>query len=319
MNDTKAMIFDIYRGTSHDGPGLRTTVFFKGCSLRCTWCQNPEGIKPVREIWHDSRKCIGCLLCHEACKTGANILDNDGIIIDKSKCVLCGSCVEACPSMAMAFTGKEWTIDELTREVLKDKAYFDTTNGGVTASGGEPLVQYRFVSQFFKKLKGYGIHTALDTCGFAPRDALEQVLPYTDCVLYDIKIMDGEKHLCFTGQSNVQILDNLHFVVNTIRSSGRNLQLWIRTPLIPGVTATKENLSQIGRFIMENMADVVERWELCTFNNACKTKYKKMNIPWRFEETPLLNDRDVERLKAEVVQDGFDLNKLVISGLLAKR
>jgi pyruvate formate lyase activating enzyme len=318
MNEMHALIFDIYRGTSHDGPGLRTTVFFKGCSLCCAWCQNPEGIKNGQEIWHNPARCIGCLLCHEACKTGAIMPGNDGISIDRSKCVLCGACVRACPSRAMAFTGVEWTVDQLVKEVLKDKAYYDAFHGGVTASGGEPLVQYEFVTEFFRRLKQNGVHTALDTCGHVPVKALEHVLPYTDCVLYDIKIADKERHHYYTGQGNEQIFKNLLFIADTIRNADRNLQLWIRTPLIPGATATEENISQIGRFIKENIADLVERWELCAFNSACKSKYKKMDISWRYSETPPLKRKDADRLKEAALISGIGADKLVVSGLLAE-
>jgi pyruvate formate lyase activating enzyme len=324
MTDKTCQVFEIVRGTTHDGPGIRTTVFLKGCPLNCSWCQNPEGISVKPEIGWEAVKCIHCLDCVAACKTGA-LSDKDvRLVRDRTACTLCGACVEACPSHAMEFTSREWTLDSLVKEVLKDYDYYSAFGGGVTVSGGEPLCHYEFVSTFFKKLRTYNVHTALDTSGFAPKEAFDAVLPYTNQVLFDIKMIDDPMHIKYTGKSNKLILQNLIVIAERIRKSRNKnnpqsnqvIKLWIRTPLIPGVTATPENLRMISTFINEHLADVVERWELCTFNKICVNKYKKLNLKWVFEDVLLINQKTVEDLKKSVLSTGFDMEKLAISGLI---
>jgi pyruvate formate lyase activating enzyme len=327
LSELNCEIFEIIRGTTHDGPGMRTTVFFKGCPLHCAWCQNPEGIKSGPGIWWDQRKCINCLTCLETCTHGAVFEDESGLHRDLSKCQLCGDCVEECPAQAMTFTNQEWTFDQLCTEVLKDKEYYRAFGGGVTVSGGEPLRQFPFVANFFKRLKEEGIHTALDTCGLASRAAFEAVLPYTDMVLFDIKLIDTELHQRFTGQPNEIILKNLLYIADTMRdvnqartgSQAAPMRLWIRTPLIPDATATDENLAAIGGFIRDNLPDLVERWELCTFNPACVSKYQKMDLTWVYADYPLMGESDVNRMKAAALSSGIASEKLVVSGLVAQQ
>ncbi len=312
------LVIDITRGTVHDGPGMRTTVFLKGCPLNCLWCQNPEGIRPTQEIWWEGRKCIRCLSCQAACPEGAILEDDSGLHIDREKCTLCGACVEACPARGFVYTGQEWTLEGLVHEVLKDKDYYDAFGGGVTTSGGEPLRQHRFVLAFFKRLKAAGVSTALDTCGLAPREALAAVLPYTDHVLYDVKLMDPEEHHRYTGQYNELILGNLMHVANHIRNVNPAMKLWIRTPLIPDTTATRSNVIAISSLLRDRLQDVVERWELCAFNSACKRKYQKMERPWAYEHYELMGQDEIDVLKAAALSTGWPEEKLVVSGLIAR-
>ena len=322
VDELKCKVIEISRGTTHDGPGMRTTVFLKGCPLRCLWCQNPEGMKAGQEIWWEARKCIHCLACIEACPSGAIQEEAGGLRVDRERCDACGACVEACPALAMTFTGQEWTLDGLLKEVLKDRDYYQAFGGGVTVSGGEPLSQYRFVTELFKRLHEAGVHTALDTCGLASADALASVLPYTDHVLFDIKLLDSGLHEQYTGHSNETILKNLSAVAETIRTVNaekqREMKLWIRTPLIPDTTATPENLTAISGFIRDHLLDVVERWELCAFNSACKSKYQKMGLSWAYEAYPLMGQRFLDSLKAAALSTGITGEKLVVSGLFAK-
>jgi pyruvate formate lyase activating enzyme len=226
----------------------------------------------------------------------------------------------------MMFTGQEWSLDALVKEVLKDKEYYHVFGGGVTVSGGEPLNQYRFVSQFFQKLHEESVHTALDTCGLAPANSLASVLPHTDHVLFDIKIIDPEMHRQYTGQSNENILQNLLDIASTIRQEndrpgpGENdaKQLWIRTPLIPDATATPKNIRDIGRFIQEQLLDVVARWEMCAFNNACVQKYDKLGMPWSYADYPLMEQTFVDSLESVALSTGIPREKLVVSGLIAR-
>jgi pyruvate formate lyase activating enzyme len=310
---------EIIRGGTHDGPGLRTTVFLKGCSLACDWCQNPEGISPRQEVWWDERTCIGCNECIDACPTGALVAADEGVVRDRERCDACGACVDACPALAMTFTGRDWTLDALMKEALKDRDYYRAFGGGVTVSGGEPLCQYPFVAEFFRRLREVGVHTALDTCGSVPAQALAAVLPHTDHVLFDIKFMDSALHGQHTGHGNGETLANLLAIADHIRAVGtESMALWIRTPLIPDVTATPENLAAIGRFIQEHLADLVERWELCAFNGACRTKYERLGLSWRYADQPLLEQRTVSALRAAALSTGIAEDRLVVSGLIAK-
>jgi len=234
--------------------------------------------------------------------------------------------VEACPSGAMSFTGTEWTLEALLKEVLKDREYYKVFGGGVTVSGGEPLSQYRFVARFFERLHEEGVQTALDSCGLASAEALAAVLPHTDYVLFDIKLLDAALHKHFTGSSNEIILRNLGTIAETMRrvnadraqTGGAPMKLWIRTPLIHEATATVENIDAIGRYIQATLADVVERWELCAFNSACKSKYEKLGERWAFAECGLMDQDFIDGMRAAALGAGTPAEKLVISGLVAK-
>ena len=315
---TSCPVFDIARGSTHDGPGIRTTVFFKGCPLRCTWCQNPEGMSVEREVGWEATKCIRCLACVAACTASALSEGAEGLPRDRSVCTRCGACVEACPARAMEFTDREWTLDALLAEALKDREYYRASGGGVTVSGGEPLLRHGFVRAFFERLHAQAVHTTLDTCGLAPKAALAGVLAHTDHVLFDLKLMDPVLHEQFTGHSNRLILGNLLTVADMVRTSRGARRLWIRTPLIPGATATPDNVSRIGAFLCEHLADAVERWELCAFNNACLAKYQKLGLRWAFEGIPLMGRQAVEALRQSALSTGFDPQKMVVSGLTAR-
>jgi pyruvate formate lyase activating enzyme len=183
----------------------------------------------------------------------------------------------------------------LVYEVLKDRVYFEKSGGGVTASGGEALLQSEFVEEFFRRLKAEGVHTALDTAGCVPAEYMERVLPYTDLVLYDIKLMDSDAHRKFTGRGNEEVLRNLLYAAEFIRKY-RSPVLWIRTPIIPGATSCTENIEGIGSFISVKIGDIVERWDLCAFNNLCRDKYKRLDRDWPYKDTPLMKKSEMERL-----------------------
>ncbi len=321
------VVFDIKRFALHDGSGLRTTLFLKGCPLSCPWCQNPEGISAQAKIWWDAGTCIGCEACLDACRVeGALSRHPGGLHIDPATCTGCGACVDACPSRAMTFTSRKWSLDDVVREALKDRDYFEAFGGGVTVSGGEPLCQYRAVAALFRQLQQEGVHTALDTCGLATREAFTAVLPYADHVLFDVKFTDPGLHLKHTERSNERILENLAAVADYVRTvncaettqAQRNIRLWIRTPLIPGATATAENITAVSNYICGHLLDVTERWELCAFNNACKSKYEKLEQPWAYEGTPLLQQSDVDALKEAALASRFPDDRLVVSGLMAR-
>ncbi len=291
-----ANILHLQRLSTEDGPGIRTTIFFKGCPLSCLWCHNPESIKASPQIqWHPT-KCITCKTCISVCPESALTLsDQHRIIIDRSACNLCGKCTIACPTNALEILGKQVDLEELSNELVKDIAFYQQSKGGITASGGEPTLQNEFTVALFQKMKNIGIHTALDTCGYCSRDTLQKLLPYTDMIMYDIKTLDPEDHRKFTGKDNSYILQNLLFLRDELTNHHKDIELWIRTPLIPGYTATDENLKKIGQFISKELAIVVTRWELCAFNNLCRAKYERLGMDWTLATETLLSQSDLEQ------------------------
>jgi len=298
-------ILDIQRLSTEDGPGLRTTVFLKGCSLACTWCHNPESIKFSPQIqWIEASRCIGCGLCVEACPIGGLAFTERGVTIDREQCGACGTCVVACPTGALELKGEAWDVDRLVREVCKDRSFFGA-DGGVTFSGGEALMQADFVAAALKRLRDTGIHTAVDTAGLVPRAALEAVLPLADLILYDLKLIDGALHKRFTGADNALILENAKLLAEYRRENGRP-EVWIRTPVIPGATDTHENIRGIGAFLAENLDGCVSRWELCAFNNLCASKYRRLDMEWDFESTEKVEAQTMEALTRTANESGVD-------------
>ena len=288
---TKIRYLDIQRMSSEDGPGLRTTIFFKGCSLACAWCHNPESIAKKFQVHWLENRCIGCGSCRDVCPNGALIRAESGMRIDRRLCAGCCVCVAACPALALECKGIDAETEELCRELVKDRAYFGR-DGGVTLSGGEALLQEGAV-ELLRLLKAEGIQTAVDTCGMVFTEQLQAALPFTDILLFDIKIMNDAEHLRWTGRSNSMILRNLGVSALWAKGSGR---LWIRTPIIPGATDSEENIRAIGERI--NAIGGAERWELCAFNNLCVDKYRRLDIDWAFQNTPLVSKRKMEALLA---------------------
>lgn len=298
MTTDTARILHLQRLSTEDGPGIRTTVFFKGCPLACAWCHNPESIPSQPQVQWLEQRCIGCGTCLEACPRGCLSRDAAGaIVIDRNCCVGCGACATACPANALELLGRTLTGDELVREVLKDRAYFEASGGGVTLSGGEPTLQATFAKTFLQRMRAEGVPTALDTCGLMSPATLETLLPYVDLVLYDLKEIDSEKHRAFTGQPNTTILENARLLRRLMAEHTPATRLWIRTPLIPGATATRENLLGLGAFIANTLDGAVERWELCAFNNLCRDKYRRLGLTWAFAATPLMTAEELAEME----------------------
>ena len=300
------IVFNIQRMSTEDGPGLRTTVFVKGCSLGCLWCHNPEGMSPEPQIvWHGPR-CIRSGACDAVCPEGAIVRTGEGIEIDHGRCTVCGECVERCPSGAMELWGTRWSLEDLVNEVARDRSYFETSGGGVTVSGGEPALQAPFVASFLERCRAVGLHTALDTCGMCSPLALRTLCAHSDLVLYDVKDIDPERHARFTGQSNERILANLLALAEQMRHNHLPARLWIRTPLIPGATLTEENILGIGAFIAREVSDVVTRWELCSFNNLAAEKYHRLGMRWQFEGVELIAEADLRHFEDVGRRSGVD-------------
>jgi len=302
----EAVVLNIQRMSTEDGPGIRTSVFFKGCSLKCTWCHNPESILAKPQIQWIGTHCIGCKTCLDVCENGALSFTPEGVAIDRDRCIGCGACADECPSTAMDLLGKRWTLEGLIAEVAKDRVYFEKSEGGITATGGEPTVQAPFVAAFLKGLRETGIPTALDTCGQCARRALDAILPHADMVLFDVKEIDPDRHKTFTGVTNERILENLIHVAKKIRADGNPKRLWVRTPIIPNATDREENIRGIGAFIASNLQGAVQRWELCAFNNLCRDKYVRLGIDWAFKDDQPMTREDMEALAQAAKSSGVD-------------
>ena len=317
--ELKASLFDIHPLSTHDGPGLRTAFFFKGCPLSCEWCQNPESIEMRDQVWHYPQLCLGCETCIETCEDDAVSKDDEqGILIDYELCTGCGACVVTCPGKAMKKTGEIYTLEDIMKIVERDSPFMNKKiGGGITVTGGEPLLYANFVEALFRRCREMSVHTALDTCGQASWKAFERVLPYTDLFLYDIKLIDNASHKSLTGKDNHTILGNATNLSFAIREKGYDAHIWIRTPLIPGATLTKKNIEEIGKFLNHEMSGTVERWELCAFNPLPEEKYDRLNINWKYKGVPLLTKAESETA-LRWAQDIFHQpGSVVLTGLIS--
>jgi len=236
------LVFNIQRYSVQDGPGIRATVFLKGCPLCCAWCHNPEGISPDREVWAFESRCCACGECRRVCPHGAGVPGEGALPPQVPHCELCGACVAACPADSRRIVGEEVTVAEVITSVLQDRVFYEESNGGVTFSGGEPLRQPAFLCELLRACRAEGLHTAVDTCGMARTEELSAIAALTDLFLYDLKFIDEEAHRRYTGVSNRQILGNLR----ALGAVHRNI--WMRVPLIPGANDGPEELRAVARF-----------------------------------------------------------------------
>ena len=266
----KATIFDIERNSYVDGPGIRTTVFFKGCNLRCKWCHNPESQNPKKEILFYHSKCTGCGRCRDLTVEDENFF---------------------CFNDAKEICGKEYTADEVFAEVIKDKAFYETSGGGVTFSGGECMLQTDFLLEILKKCKENGIHTAVDTAGYIPWDKFKKILPYTDLFLYDIKSMNDEIHKEYTGVTNTLILENLAKLLKI------NVDVWVRIPVIPGVNDTEEEMKKIKNFF--DTKGYPKKIELLPYHAMGEHKYASLGKS--IEKFDVPDKEKIEKLKNIIV------------------
>ena len=310
---SEGRVLEIQRLSTEDGPGIRTTVFLKGCPLRCGWCHNPESISFQPQLQWLSVRCIGCENCVKACPDDCLSRTDARIMIDRACCTSCGKCVEACPSGALEMLGTDMKLDKLLAELLKDRVYYEKSGGGVTLSGGEPGFQPEFAEALLRALKEEGISTALDTCGRYSAETLHQLLPHIDLLLFDVKLLDPLVHREHTGVSNEQILENLRRIGDYM-NNGRPLRLWIRTPLIPGATDSDENLTAVGRFLAKTLGEKIERWELCAFNNLCRDKYARFGINWKYASTPLMTSADLSRCEQAAKSAGLPPERVHATG-----
>ena len=292
-------VFNIERFAIRDGPGIRTTVFLKGCPLRCLWCANPESIRPVPQLYYIERLCTRCGRCVEACPNRATTAGAEGAIqIDRELCTGCGKCVEVCPNSAREIVGKLMSVDQVFEEVRKDTLFYQNSGGGVTASGGEPTQQPEFVSQLFRRCHLAAIHTCLDTCGLARPEVLRKVLEHTDLVLYDIKHMDPVRHEELTGVDNAVVLANARMVA----ALGKPMR--IRVPLIPGHNDSEQNMRALAAFMAELK---LTRVDLLPYHSLGRDKYNRLGIRYQLSELKPFEEEQVRKIKADLESYGLQV------------
>jgi len=298
----KGLIFDISRYAIHDGPGIRATIFFKGCPLRCQWCHNPEGQESKPEIIIKEERCVvECDSCLSACPQNAISKDGTSIIVDRIQCDSCGKCKEVCVYEAFDIIGREVTVQQVLEEVEKDRIFFDESGGGVTFSGGEPLVQPDFLEALLVEFKTRGIRTTVDTSGYAPFEILDRVSDNVDLYLYDIKIMDEKKHKDYSGVSNRIILENLR------RLSEKDKRICIRIPIIPGINDDRENIESIASYLLS--LKNIKKINLLPFHRGGVQKYKRLGKKNLLDKLQPPSDEKIEEIKKTLRNFGFSLEK----------
>ncbi len=293
-----ANIFNIQKFSIHDGPGIRTTVFIKGCPLKCLWCHNPESQSIENQILYDVDKCNLCGTCVKICPEQAIKIENDKLSTDFNKCNFCGQCEIYCIKEARKVVGKIYIVEEVFNEVMKDKVFYDESNGGITISGGEPLIHVDFVEELLKKLKVGNIHTAVDTCGAVNFNDIQRIVKYTDVFLYDLKLIDDEKHIEFTGVSNKLILDNLKM----LSQIHNNINL--RMPIIEGVNSYKKHIEDTINFIKDLKLNKVN---LLPYHDIAKHKYKKLGITYEGEKVSKPSDEKMQLFKEMFEKEGYEV------------
>jgi len=282
------IVFNIQRFSTQDGPGIRTTVFMKGCPLRCLWCSNPESQKTFAEVAHRDSLCNKCGRCIEACEVQAISLTDNGVKINRETCTRCGKCIEVCAPGALKFYGKEMSVEEVYQEVIRDMLFYQNSGGGVTAGGGEPLSQADFVAELFKQCQDTGIHTCLDTCGYAPSGAWKKVMPYTDLVFFDVKLMDQSIHKKVIGKSNHTIFSGLKLATEA------GVPVIIRIPIIPGINDSEENITEIARYVAG--IDSLREVNLLPYHRFGESKYAMLDRQYNLSELKPPEHSNLEEL-----------------------
>lgn len=268
-----ALLFDLKRYALHDGPGIRTTLFLKGCPLRCVWCHNPESWSSVKQRLYKSAKCIGCASCVEACPEGTLKLTPEGIRPTGRPCRACGACADACPALAMEICGREWPLDELMGEIEKERGVMTDSGGGVTLSGGEPLLHPSYTLELLAELGRRGFHRAVDTTLYADPDTVRSVADACELFLVDLKVMDTSLHKRYTGVPNESILDNLQLIA----SLGK--PYWIRIPLISEVNASETNIAATATFL-QTLDRQPDEMDLLPYHDIGKGKHERMGTTY---------------------------------------
>jgi pyruvate formate lyase activating enzyme len=291
-------VINIQKYSIHDGDGIRTTIFFKGCPLSCLWCHNPESQNYSEELMYDGEKCTGCMACIDICHQRAISKEENHVITDRSKCDLCKGCLDYCINNAREIVGKEYTVAQLIKEVEKDRMFYEESNGGITLSGGEVMTQNMdYVEELLKKLKRRGYNIAIDTCGQAPYENYKRVLNYVDNFLYDIKLMNNEKHIKYVGKSNEVILDNL----KKLSEAGANIN--IRIPMVEGINTDDKSIEEFIKCLKDNIN--VQKINLLPYHNTGRSKYERLQKVYEGVNFEAPNEERMKVIKEQFEKAGF--------------
>lgn len=300
MEKHKGLIFNIQKYCVHDGPGIRSVIFFKGCPLACKWCSNPEGISHKQELSYKEKECIGekeCGYCSNVCEENAIFFLQGKAQIDLKKCVGCMKCADACPAQAIEQMGYWYTVEEVLSKILSDQAFYARSGGGITLSGGEPLLQPKFIIDLLKEAKIEGLSTAIETTGCVPWEIIKEVFPLLDTIHMDIKIIDSEKHKKFTGKDNKKILENFEKICLNFPEK----EIVVRTPVIPGVNDSVDEIQKIADYIngvVKNNRNV--SYELLPFHNFGSSKYLFQGKKYEFAEYKNMDKNYVKQLREKI-------------------
>lgn len=296
-------VINIQKYSIHDGDGIRTTVFFKGCLLNCWWCHNPESQKYNQELMFHFERCGGCHSCENICPEKAIEVKENKAYTNRDECVLCSTCLDYCTNNVREIVGKHYTIKELMKEIEKDRMFFEQSKGGVTLSGGEVMTQdMDYMTQLLKELKRKGYDVCIDTCGYAPQKNYEKVLPYVNTFLYDIKIMNNELHKKYMGKDNELIFSNLKYI------SDNGANIYIRIPVIGSVNDTEENMEEIVEFLKDNIN--VKQINLLPYHNTGSNKYEKLEEEYLGKEFYTPTKENMKKFKEIFIKSGFNNVKI---------
>lgn len=297
-------ITNIQKFSIHDGDGIRTSVFFKGCPLRCEWCHNPETQRYDREMQFDSGKCTGCGTCASVCPGHALVMKEGKPVLDKEVCTLCKKCANFCPEGLREVVGREYTVKELVKELLKDQMFYEESGGGVTLSGGEVMaMDMDFILAVVRELKRQDINLAIDTCGYVPYERFQAILPYTDTFLYDVKVMDAELHKRYTGADNKLILDNL------ARLSADGARIYIRIPTIKEVNGNEKNMKETIAFLKEHDIHPAQV-NLLPYHDTGSGKYPKLDMEYKGKNLHAPDKAEMEEFRKLFLDAGFQNTKI---------
>lgn len=301
MKEVAGNVFDIQRYSIHDGPGIRTVVFLKGCPLKCKWCANPESQNTAASLFYLKKKCVSCGYCASVCPSGAIAWDGqaDGIVIDRTKCKTCFRCVGACPTGALLRKGRQMSVREVLAEATKDRVFFHKSGGGVTLSGGEPLLQYEFALAILKGLKDQNIHTALETTGVGLWDNLESLSSYADVVLFDFKHIDPT-----VFHRNVAQVDVPGLYQNMVRLVHTHKNVVVRIPVIPGFNADSKSIGQMISFLKENH---IHKIELLKFHQLGASKYESLGQGYDYRDVPMMAEEEFKFVQTCYQEAGFSV------------
>ncbi|OUP01291.1 radical SAM protein [Drancourtella sp. An210] len=298
------LVTNIQKYSIHDGDGIRTSVFFKGCPLKCTWCHNPETQKYTNQLLTNELKCTGCGYCAEECPEHAIRIEGGKALTDQKACTLCGKCTDVCPQNLREMAGKTYTVKELVKELKKDEMFYEESGGGVTLSGGEVLANdMDYMEELARELYKSGISVTIDTCGYVPYSHFERILPYTETFLYDIKSMDPEKHRKYMGEDNRLILENLE------KLSKDGARIYIRIPTIKEVNGTEEDMQAVIDFLLEKKIRTPQV-NLLPYHNTGSSKYERLGTEYEGKNLSAPSKEEMEHFVKMFQQAGFHNTKI---------